>query len=60
SSDLPFVHVVLHLQMGCGRHNDQISDGCHTEDTLIQRRAVDDQELDFDRLCRFVGTDGDN
>ncbi|MCI67696.1 hypothetical protein A2U01_0088955, partial [Trifolium medium] len=34
--------------MGSGRHSDQISDGRPAEDTLIQRWAIDDQELDFD------------
>ncbi|MCI52756.1 hypothetical protein A2U01_0074002, partial [Trifolium medium] len=46
--------------MDSGRNIDQICNGCPTEDALIQRGTIDDQELDFDRLRRFVGAHGNN
>ncbi|MCI65021.1 hypothetical protein A2U01_0086279, partial [Trifolium medium] len=35
SSNLPFVRVVLHFEMGSGRHREQICNGCPAEDALI-------------------------
>ncbi|MCI71484.1 hypothetical protein A2U01_0092747, partial [Trifolium medium] len=46
--------------MGSGRYIEQICNGCPAEDALIERWAIEDQELDFDRLCRFIGAHSNN
>ncbi|MCI52985.1 hypothetical protein A2U01_0074231, partial [Trifolium medium] len=43
--------------MGSGGNREQIRNGRPAEDALIQRWAIDDQKLDFNRLRRFIGPD---
>ncbi|MCI47609.1 hypothetical protein A2U01_0068851, partial [Trifolium medium] len=41
--------------MGSGRYGEQVCNGRPAEDALIERWAIDNQKLDFDRFGRFIG-----
>ena len=60
SSYLPFVSVILHLQMGSGGYGGQVCDCSSADDALVERWTIYHQELDFDRLARFIVLEGDD